>query len=143
MSAPFRIGRPSTIKAQAAYDEVGDTGFRFYLERLLKMIPAEVIGLYLVGSGIIPTDQPLALTVWTIVCLVGVLAVRVYGTSDPAHNLSPDWTHIAISAVSFIIWVYTLGGPFAAWGVSQPWLGSLLVLAWTFFVPLFYKGPAA
>jgi hypothetical protein len=142
MSAPFRINRPNTIKAYAASDEVGDAGFRFYLERLLKMIPAEVIGLYLVGSGIIPADQTVALAVWSAVCLFGVFAVRMYGTSDPARSLSPDWTHIAISAVSFVIWVYTLGGPFAAWGVSLPWLGSLLVLAWTFFVPIFYKGPS-
>jgi len=120
-----------------------DEGFRFYLDRLLKMIPAEVIGLYLVGSGIIPQDQTIGLTVWAVICLVGLFAIRVYGTADRVENKPPDWTHVIISAIAFVIWLYMLGGPFVAWGLSVPWVGSLLVLAWTFFVPIFYKGPAA
>jgi hypothetical protein len=35
-----------------------------------------------------------------------------------------------------------LGGPFEAQGLAVPYIGSLLVLAWTFFVPMFYKGPS-
>lgn len=79
--------------------------------------------------------------VWALVCLAGVFVVRAYGTSDPQSNLSPDWVHVAISAVAFVIWVYTLGGPFAASDLYEPYVGSLLVLAWTFFVPIVYKGP--
>jgi hypothetical protein len=45
-----------------------------------------------------------------------------------------------VAAVAFVIWVYTLGGPFADFGVHVPWIGSLLVLAWTSFIPLLYKG---
>jgi hypothetical protein len=139
MSAPFRIKRPDTgAKAVALAPE---EGFKFYLDRLLKMIPAEVIGLYLVGSGLIPRDQPVVLTVWAFVCLAGVVAIRVYGTTDTASSLPPDWVHVAISTVAFVIWVYTLGGPFAAINWYVPYLGSLLVLAWTFFVPIFYQGP--
>lgn len=141
MAAPFRITRPGAVRAQTV-DTSTDVGFRFYLERLFKMIPAEVISLYLVGSGLIPKDQTIALTVWAVICLAGVVVVRVYGTADPARSLPPDWTHIAISVAAFVIWVYSLGGPFEAWGLSIPWVGSLLVLAWTFFVPIFYKGPA-
>jgi hypothetical protein len=144
MSAPFRIRRPD-VGAKVVAQGVGSAdSFGFYLDRLLKLIPAEVIGLYLVGSGIIPSDQTVALVVWAVVCLVGLFAVRVYGTADAAANQPPDWTHVGISAVSFVIWIYSMGsvGPFAAWGLSVPWIGSLLVLAWTFFVPIFYKGPA-
>ena len=49
--------------------------------------------------------------------------------------------HVAISSVAFVIWVYSLGGPFAVFNLYVPYIGSLLVLAWTFFVPTFYKGP--
>jgi len=143
MAAPFRIDRPDVGAKAVARSVSGSDDFRFYLERLLKLIPAEVIGLYLVGSGIVPQGQTVGLTVWAVVCLIGVFVVRVYGTADAAANQPPDWTHVLISAVSFVIWIYTLGGPFAAWGVSVPWIGSLLVLAWTFFVPIFYKGPTA
>jgi hypothetical protein len=139
MSAPFRIRRPDVGVKPVALTP--DEGFRFYLDRLLKMIPAEVVSLYLVGSGLIPTDQVTALAGWFVVCLVGLFVIRIYGTADPAEHLPPDWTHIIISAIAFVIWVYSLGGPFAAWGLHLPWLGSLIVLAWTFFVPIFYKGP--
>jgi hypothetical protein len=139
MSAPFRIRRLDTGAVPVALREEED--FKFYLDRLLKMIPGEVVGLYLVGSGFIPKDQPIVLTVWALVCLAGVVLIRAYGTADPKHNEPPDWIHVAISTVAFIIWVYTLGGPFAAINLYIPYVGSLLVLAWTFFVPIFYKGP--
>jgi hypothetical protein len=140
MAAPFRIRRPDTGVKAVAVERV--ESFNFYLDRLLKMIPAEVVSFYLVGSGLIPEDQTLVLTIWAVVCLIGVVAVRAYGTTDRAENKPPDWTHVAISCVAFVIWVYSLGGPFEAQGLAVPYIGSLLVLAWTFFVPILYKGPA-
>jgi hypothetical protein len=140
MSAPFRIKRLDagvTKVARTREDE-----FKSYLERLLLMIPGEVISLYMVGSGLIPEDQPIALVVWAVVCLVGVIVVRVYGTADPPNNKPTDWVHVAISTIAYVIWVYSMGGPFAEYGLYVPYIGSLLVLAWTFFVPIFYKGPA-
>jgi hypothetical protein len=151
MSAPFRIGgwegmsRPATSGPDeiCSCRRINGDGFRSYLERLMKMIPAEVIGLYLVGIGIIPDDQPVAMVFWAVVCLAGVVAIRALGTSDRAQNLPVDWIHVIISTVAFVIWVYTLGGPFAYYKVHIPYVGSLLVLAWTFFVPMFYRGPTA
>jgi hypothetical protein len=141
MSAPFRIQRPDPGAVRAAAAQGSQEDFRFYLDRLMKMIPAEVISLYLIGRGFIPIEQPIVLAAWAVVCLAGVLLVRAYGTADPEANKSPDWVHVAISAVAFVIWIYTLGGPFAAANLYVPYAGSLLVLAWTFFVPIFYKGP--
>ena len=141
MSAPFRITRPRSGLMVTAAEPARGEDFRFYLDRLLKMIPAEVISLYLVGSGLIPEDQSIVLVVWAVVCLAGAVLVRVYGTADPVNNKPTDWVHVAISSVAFIIWVYSLGGPFAAYGLHVAYAGSLLVLAWTFFVPLFYKVP--
>lgn len=140
MTAPFRIQRPDKGLMTTAYTR--ERYFDFYLDRLLKMIPAEVVGLYLVGSGFIPQGEGIVLAIWAIVCLAGVVAVRAYGTADPENKKPPDWVHVAISMVAFVIWVYTMGGPFAAFNLYVPYVGSLLVLAWTFFVPIFYLGPA-
>lgn len=142
MSAPYRITRPS-VSAMDVTAAAGDQDIKGYLDRLMKTIPGEAVGLYLVGSGFIPKDQAIVLAGWSAICLLGVVAVKAYGTSDAANHVSPDWVHVAISAVSFVIWVYTSGGPFAAFGLTVPYIGSLLVLAWTFFIPLFYKGLAA
>jgi hypothetical protein len=106
----------------------------------MKMIPAEVIGLYLIGSGFIPEDQNFGLLVWSIICLIGVVAVRAYGTTDSEKSLPPQWSVVTISTIAFMIWLYSLGGVFKLYGLYIPYIGSLLVLAWTFFVPIVYKG---
>lgn len=147
MAATYRIVRPGTVRrkavAGAPLAAAGQAGSELqdYLDRLMKMIPGEVVGLYLVGSGIIPAGQSVSLLIWTILCLAGVIALRAYGTADPAANKTPDWIHVGISSIAFLIWVYSIGGVFEAYGAAVPYIGSLLVLAWTFFVPIFYKGP--
>jgi hypothetical protein len=134
MATVYRLTSPATAS----------TGFQPYLDRLIKMIPTEVIGLYLVGSGIVPTSQDIipkmALVIWALICLIAVVIVRIYGTYDQTKQHPVDWPHVVISSVAFLVWVYTIGGPFAAFGLTVPWIGSLLVLVWTFFVPIFYRG---
>jgi hypothetical protein len=147
MSAPFRIQRPSNVGAQTMSTGTGrGDSLDFYMDRLLKMIPAEVVSLYVVGVGLIPKEGESVktyLAVWAIICFVGLFVVRIWGTSDRQANLPPDWVHITISAIAFIIWVYSLGSLsiFGMLGIANPVIGSLLILAWTFFVPIFYKGP--
>ena len=138
MSAPFRIYRTWKRDGTPATDDLGS-----YLRRMLLMIPAEVVSLYVVGSGLIPSgSSPWWVTGWAVFCLAGVVLIRTLGTRDTAAGTPVDWLHVAISVVAFVIWVFTLGGPFDAWKIQAPsFLGSLLILAWTFAVPLFYKGP--
>ena len=81
------------------------------------------------------------MAIWAVVCLVGVVVVRAYGMGDAREGVPPDWKHVLVSTVAFAIWVYTLGGPFELWGIAVPYIGSLLVLGWTFFAPFVYKGP--
>jgi hypothetical protein len=148
MSAPFRIERShQNIYMVAAANGTGE-GFRQYLDRLMKMIPGEVVGLYLIGSGFIPQEWRWLLVVWTIVCVIAVVVIRRYGTADPENGLPPQGIPVAVSTVAFLIWVYTLGGPFRGYKVAgsdlhQPVVGSLLVLSWSFFIPIFYRDPGA
>ena len=145
MAAVYRISRPAVAgKEGIPVPRQGMLAdFQSYLDRLIKMIPAEVIGLYLVGKGIIPADQTIPLLIWILICLIAVVAVRIYGTNDPNAVHHIDWPHVAISAVAFLIWVYTIGGIgglFVDFSQKYPYVGSLMVLVWTFFVPLFYRG---
>jgi hypothetical protein len=119
----------------------GQEGGKEYLERLMKVIPAEVVGLYVVGSGFIPQTATFGLVGWFAFCLVAAIIVRTFGNADPAKGLPPQPVPIAISVIAFVIWAYSLGGPFSAFGLWVPWVGSLLVLAWSFVIPYFYKGP--
>ncbi len=146
MPMPYRVYPPGSIKSARPQSFLAATPPKTetpssYLDRLMKMLPAEVLSLYLVGSGIIPNDAPRGVLLgWFLICLAGVIALRIWGTSDKQIGLPVDWWHVVISTVAFIIWVYTIGGPFKLYGIHVEYLGSLLVLVWTFFVPLFYKG---
>lgn len=134
MSAPLRIYRPATKGGGE------DDGLKSYLDRLLKLIPAEVISLYMVGTGVIPNDKIVVLITWTIFCLVAVGIVKAYGTSDRAQGINPDGTHVVLSMLAFVIWVYSMGGPFKYFHLHEAYIGSLLILAFTFVVPYFYRG---
>jgi hypothetical protein len=68
------------------------------------------------------------------------VVVRAYGTADPDNNQPASWAQVGISSVAFIIWLYSMGGIFKFYGLHVPYIGSLFVLAWSFFVPFFYKG---
>lgn len=134
MSAPYRIEKP--VEGVRETDE----GFKQYLGRLLKMIPAEVVGVYMIGSGFIPTNQAIGLAIWAVVCLVLVIIVRLYGTADPPNDKPTQPVPVLISSVAFVIWIYWLGGPFVMFNLHIPWVGSLAVLVWSFVIPIFYKG---
>jgi hypothetical protein len=148
MSAPFRIEkrRPTPVaKGPKLANQPPDpnAGFKEYLQRLIKMIPGEIVGLYMIGSGFIPKGEPLALVIWSVVCLILLIALRIWGTADPVEGKPSQPIPVFISAVAFVIWLYWLGGPFSAYpehNLHIDYVGSLLVLVWSFIVPLIYKG---
>jgi hypothetical protein len=56
--SPFRIRRPPRQRTPPAPEwDDGVNDFRYYLDRLIRMIPSQVVGLYQVGYGVIPTER--------------------------------------------------------------------------------------
>lgn len=151
-TAPFRIipkpatkdvARTGSVTPNAETADAPNMSIDEYLEKLMKMIPAEVVGLYLVGSGVVPEEEHAILLSWTVFCFAAVIVVRAIGTRDPMGG-PPQWGAVLISSVSFVIWIYSVGGSFR-WYLGQhyePYVGSLLVLAWTFLVPMVYSPKA-
>jgi hypothetical protein len=141
MAAPLRITKPAIRRAPAGSEAQGQsTELQNYMERLVKLIPGEIVGLYLIGNGIIPPNAKIAIVVWSIVCLILVVLVRSRVTGDRANKISPQWIAVAVSSISFIIWLYNMPGPFTAYNLVIPYVASLAVLLWTFVVPYLYKG---
>ncbi len=102
------------------------------LSRIVKLAPAEVVGLYLLGKGVIPPDQPpTTLGAWSIICLLLVLVLRIWGT----HS---QWPAVIISFLSFGIWVLAIGDPLWTFTL-EGFIVSLLILVFTFVVPILYK----
>jgi hypothetical protein len=79
---------------------------------LAKLIPAEALGAYGAATGLLPTtiDHTLRLVlliVIAVLCIGILIAVRVKSTS--LGTGSPQVVGIIISAISFVIWISTLG----------------------------------
>ncbi len=144
MAAPFRIRKFQKLPTLEALEAPGGgvreptstENFQLYMENLIKLIPAEVISLYLTGKGFFPPSQK-GLWIWSLICLVLVIIVRIWGTREADKPV--QWAAVVIPAISFVIWVYAVGGQFIKFDLPMPVI-PLAVLVWTFVVPKFYKG---
>ena len=72
------------------------------------------------------------------------VVVRAKATTGP--NKGPQWQAVAVATVSYLIWVYSglrgsrLACPPGPYCWYDETMAPLLVLVWTFVVPLFYHG---
>jgi hypothetical protein len=66
------------------------------------------------------------------------------GTSDSAlqqYDWSMvQWRVVAIAAASFIVWIISLGHPIIVQTAISAWIGSVVLIIWTFFMPYVYDG---
>ena len=70
-----------------------------YLERLLKLIPAEVVSLYPVGHSLLDQAAERQQGMWTLLCLIVCVVFRLRATKTPDGH--PQWVAVRIAAVSF------------------------------------------
>ena len=104
-----------------------------YLGKLLKLIPSEVVAVYMAIQGFIPAES----AKWglTTISLLLFIITPFYLRYTQRVTRS---TQIVISTLSLVVWLYALGGPFTLWNVQQPWIASALLVLWTTFVPQFF-----
>lgn len=122
-----------------------------YTSKVVKLIPTEVVALYLFLSGIIAAARPaeadrgpvLTFVFGALLVLTAPYLRRVAGVRNRLQ--------VGISTVAFGVWVFSLGGPFvyllqlAGFSYDQLW-GAILLGLYTFIVPIFdksYTGPSA
>jgi hypothetical protein len=158
MDYPFRVQSEATSRARLdaivaqgappAEPQAGAGGLQQYLARVLRLIPAEVVTLYQGVRGVMETavaggdpDAKAWLTWLPWVGLLLVIFVRAWGTRDHTGSWrTVQKGAVLIAAISFIVWVISLGHPIAYLGINKPWLGSVLLMVWPFLIPYFYKG---
>ena len=136
MPAPFRIRqRPPSQAAPARQEPPPPSSAKDWMERVLKLIPSEVVAVYLAGKGNLPGTWQGG---WSYVCLALVLLVRGWGTYEPDKGV--QWIAVIVSAVSFVIWVYATSGHFFGVPEIPSGAASAAVLVWAVVVPMIYKG---
>jgi len=113
-----------------------------YQDRLLKLIPAEVVSVYLAVSVLLPGPTSLAqvdphaalrTVIFAILLVANVLYKRKAGVTD--HR------QLIITTLAFIIWVISLGGPikFPVGKEDSTLIGAVLTPVFTLIAPLIYN----
>ena len=105
-----------------------------YLGKLLKLIPSEIVAAYMVIEGLVPEES----AKWglSVVSLVLLIITPFYMKFVQKVEKS---TQIFVCSLSFVVWVYAIGGPFVFWNIHEAWIASIVLLLWTTFIPQFFK----
>lgn len=115
-----------------------------YKDKLIKYIPADIVAGWTAVTGLIASaDAGSQGGLMWIVFVVGLVITPLWiwrVTSEP--NTKPAVTQIVISTLAFIVWVFALGGPFTGLSWYDPLYGSLLLIGFTFVVPIINPGEA-
>lgn len=109
-----------------------------YFDRLLKYIPADVVGAWVAASGIVASADgiPKDRILW-ISFGVGLAFTAIWTWKQTTFpSLRPAVTQISVASIAFVVWVFALGGPFANLPWYKPVYGSLVLIAYTLLVAL-------
>lgn len=114
-----------------------------YASRLLKYIPSEIVAAYLVIRGMIPADGSV-LSFWATLAVPALMLVLTPFYLVRLQEVK-DAGQVAVTMVSYLVWLYTLGGPFGPrfLDIHVSWIGSIVLVLWTLFIPLLLPARAA
>lgn len=110
-----------------------------YLDKIVKSIPSQVIGFYTaaivalggaVGQAATATNSP-SPKLW-IPFVIGLIMTPLLTwkqTHDPSKP--PAYVQIIIATISFVVWAFATGGPFAGLGFWDATIGGIVLGAYT------------
>lgn len=113
----------------------GDNSF---LQVLLKLIPSEVIAVFIFIQGVMPrVFLPHLFVALLLIAITPLYLARATGVRSRAQ--------LVVSTLSLVVWIYAMGaGPLrfvhAPW--YEPWHGAVALAVWTLVPPMFLAGTA-
>jgi hypothetical protein len=110
-----------------------------YRDKLFKYIPAEAVTLYLGLSTVVAATQNAPHFLYWVIFAAGLIGTPVYLRF--AQNVTKR-VQLIVSTLSFAVWVFALGGPFADIDGYKPVYGAVLLPIFTFFVACISPGSA-
>ena len=112
-----------------------------YADKAVKLVPTEIVGTYMVLAGIIgisttpgttPSDTLSKVLIQIVFFLLLVLTPLYLWRISKVSNI----VQLVVTTIAYVLWIYTLGGPFAVWGVYEPKIAALLLSAWSLIIPV-------
>ncbi|KAB8154292.1 hypothetical protein EZY14_007590 [Kordia sp. TARA_039_SRF] len=113
--------------------------FDGYFSRLIKLIPAEIVSIYILGQNLIPERDKEVLLGFTVICSILLVVIRYQATKEEEESKT-QWMAIIISLISFLIFVYSIGSLFELYDLKERWIATLMMAFWVFIIPIIYKG---
>jgi hypothetical protein len=130
-------GKPgSTVAGGNLEPPASSTTYDTYYSRLVKLIPSEIIALYLALDGIASAMKQKEILLWIV---FGISIIGAWFYLGRMANVSQVLQRL-LTIFAFTIWVYVFGGPFALLPWYDPGYGKLILVVYTFFVPMLFKG---
>jgi len=115
-----------------------------FKDRLIKLIPAEIIAAYITISGLIigfskgnpnaDKSNLLWIIILVLMILTPVYLVKVSGVLKKGQ--------LMFSTIGFLVWAFATASPYTnnVLGFSFELITSVILILYTLFIPLFYKG---
>ena len=135
-------GREITTKNTSSdgLESTGGGAADGYFDRLIKYIPAEIVVLYNTLEAIVASDSGSTdTTQWIVfaICLVMTPLYKIFvlKVKNP--------TQIAITTLSFVIWIFGMGGPFESLDWYNPTYAALALTVYTFVIANFVPSASA
>ncbi|HUI70127.1 MAG TPA: hypothetical protein VL354_06370 [Spirochaetia bacterium] len=104
-----------------------------FLQVLLKLIPSEIIAVFVFIQGVMPPAVlPHVVVAALLIAITPVYLARVSHVSSR--------TQLVVSTLSLVIWIYAIGiGPlrFVPRPWYEPWHGAVALAVWTLVPPIF------
>ena len=149
MRAPLRIRYPENLikssdKQLKSFSEDQSTDMNSYLQRLVKLIPAEAVSIHLTIKSFVNEPPEKEEEFLPVIGLIAVLIVRIFGSrvETDSSKWNIEWALVGISVISYILWVLGTGWEFKSISfieaIPDSWIGATILL-WTFAIPYIYK----
>jgi hypothetical protein len=107
-----------------------------FLQVLLKLIPSEVIAVFVFVQGVLPRVlTPHLVVTILLVAITPLYLSRAMGVRSRIQ--------LVVSTVSLVVWIYAMGaGPlrFVHAPFYEPWHGAVALAVWTLVPPMFLAG---
>ena len=109
-----------------------------FLQVLLKLIPSEIIAVFVFIQGVMPH----LLLPHLLVALLLVGITPLYLSRAAGVSARPQ---LVVSTLSLVVWIYAMGaGPlrFVHPPWYEPWHGAVALAIWTLVPPMFLTRPS-
>jgi len=102
-----------------------------YLSRLVKLIPTEFIGAYLLIRNFIMGESGFKVLWFAIILAILVVLLILYSILKLKIK---SFLQIFITVIAFFVWVYALDEPFSSFGIYNAALSSIIVILYSLLV---------